>query len=390
MGTTNYNFTYLEPNNQINLVGDTTTFLDEIDETIKSVNDTLESEIQAIRLPKKYIFIGDSYAVDATTGSSWITNIVNIMGLTADDYYRNQAGGAGFTVNNYPRFQALLQNVAVADKTQITDIVVCGGYNEFVHGNISAIAECIGDFMNYAKANYPNATVRIGHAGWTMQNTNILSMNASCAEYAKCGRYGAVYMDGLNNVLRSRNDFNSDLIHPTAQGNDAIARYVADCLVSGSCHVIRNIDTGFEVLPGITNFMPERNFMSVFQNDNIMQVFMPTGGFSNSAKWGVDDTQWRNVDIDFGTFNGECLMPSISTGKSPTIPVQGFCSIGNNRLLPITMDVYPVYDNGTIYMRATARVYDESISDWATGAISAIMITHPLYAGYTINSNMVG
>lgn len=41
MGTTNYNFTYLEPNNPIDLVGDTTTFLDEIDTTIKTVYDNI-------------------------------------------------------------------------------------------------------------------------------------------------------------------------------------------------------------------------------------------------------------------------------------------------------------------------------------------------------------
>lgn len=38
MGTVNYNFTYLEPDNQINLVGDTTTFLNQIDATIKSID----------------------------------------------------------------------------------------------------------------------------------------------------------------------------------------------------------------------------------------------------------------------------------------------------------------------------------------------------------------
>lgn len=37
MGTQNYNFTYLEPDSDINLVGDTTTFLDEIDSTIHNV-----------------------------------------------------------------------------------------------------------------------------------------------------------------------------------------------------------------------------------------------------------------------------------------------------------------------------------------------------------------
>lgn len=41
MGTSNYGFTYLVGTNKIDLVGDTTTFLDEIDSTIKGVADEI-------------------------------------------------------------------------------------------------------------------------------------------------------------------------------------------------------------------------------------------------------------------------------------------------------------------------------------------------------------
>lgn len=84
MGTTNYDFTYLEPNNPIDLVGDTTTFLDEIDATIKDVADNvpqfdptqLESEIADLNADVVLLQSADnSMSNDITNLQNSVTNI---------------------------------------------------------------------------------------------------------------------------------------------------------------------------------------------------------------------------------------------------------------------------------------------------------------------------
>lgn len=109
---------------------------------------------------KKYIIIGDSYATVLECGeNNWANTLALILG-TERCTIKSQ-GGAGFSVTGNS-FLDLLKTVTA--NNEITDIIACGGANDFtytIENNINSIK----DFCTYALQNFPNAIVHIGMIG---------------------------------------------------------------------------------------------------------------------------------------------------------------------------------------------------------------------------------
>ena len=95
---------------------------------------------------KKYIFIGDSYCEGWTPDGnveSWAVNLKRKLGLTDANCKIAYHGGYGFASVSQS-FSSILKNSLTAD-SDVTDIVVCGGYND-LSGNYQAIFEGVRNF----------------------------------------------------------------------------------------------------------------------------------------------------------------------------------------------------------------------------------------------------
>ena len=96
----------------------------------------LNDDIQALK-NRKYIFIGDSYA-SGEIGSSWIDDTIDVLG--SDICYKAAKSGAGFTITNNTFLQlitTLSSTLSGEVKSEITDIIVGGGYNDAVYSTAS-------------------------------------------------------------------------------------------------------------------------------------------------------------------------------------------------------------------------------------------------------------
>lgn len=177
----------------------------------------------------KTILIGDSYAgEESSIGSSWSTIFQQITGKSC---IVSAKGGAGFTVSGYPTFQNLLSNVANGNAdTKI--IIVMGGFNEHAHGNVDNIQSSISSFMTYCKNTFPYATVFIGMCSATLSDYSMYNTLIGYKDGAALN--GAVYIDGIENVLKGSRYFNSDNIHPNKDGNTAIAGFLSSKIFGGS------------------------------------------------------------------------------------------------------------------------------------------------------------
>lgn len=208
------------------------------DETISKVA-TIENTVEHLS-DKKYIFIGDSYnTTDTPTGGvpivPWSLKVRDYMGLTDGvDCFRSGVSGAGWVHNTDHTFLKQLQALSISDKASVTDIVVCGGINDWTEDD-GDVYNAIQAFSAYVATNYPNAMIHVGMISWAKQDnareylrrvvayynstanqfTNIKSISNACTFFHNYGHYQP---DG----------------HPNANGSTEIGLQIANYLKGGS------------------------------------------------------------------------------------------------------------------------------------------------------------
>ena len=252
-----------------------------INDNINSINeeiDNLDTKLSELKnnvsnlKNRKFIFIGDSYG-SGEIGSSWITNVISYLGLTinnnAFDYSKN---ASGFTISNNTFEMCLdraIQNIT--NKDEITDIIVCGGYND---GAISSSSEdeivtAISSFVTKMKTNFVNATLTLGEIGWTRNYSKLPSLRKAIFAYRRVSEFGQKYITNIEYSMHNYSFFASDDIHPTAEGNKAIARNVVSGILTGVCDVQYRIvanETFLKPVSGGFSSMDNNVFITTVNN----------------------------------------------------------------------------------------------------------------------------
>ena len=200
-----------------------------------------EDKIKIVRVENdenlQGILIGDSYGygwnpdTDSSINNSW----TNLVSSHFDNHFMSiSKGGAGFRNNN--SFTDLLEENTqnLTNKEDIRNIVVVGGYNDN-WSNSEEIKQGITNFVNKAKALFPNAKISIGMAGASNKNAEIQQRidNVVSPTYQEAAKENNVYY--IRNVqysLKLGDDsfFFSDGIHPNEKGQAEIAQYVINHL----------------------------------------------------------------------------------------------------------------------------------------------------------------
>ena len=207
----------------------------------------LESEIDSVKKlvqDKYYIFQGDSYAGE---NGEWTALLPQIMGLSKDKYTIIADGGDGFSTKGLP--QNFFWNTLVAqadkvpDKNAVTDVVVCGGRNDYYANSGDSIKTGMSTYYDTMHSLFPKAKLHIGFIGWDANTTEVsankeLWLSNACAAYIEwCGSNGVHYLSGVEYALHNFDFFKEDGKHPNASGSRVIASAVFQALVYGSADV---------------------------------------------------------------------------------------------------------------------------------------------------------
>lgn len=205
--------------------------------SISTINENLTNLSNLVK-NRRFIVIGDSYC-DGT--NSWIKSMQNYLGKNDTDYVKSYMGGAGFAhkggAAEAKNFLELLQGVSATNPDTITDIVVCGGANNYPEDTDTILNGTGGiqEFVNYAKSTYPNATVHIGFIGVNLNNND--NMPRAINAYKQCTKFGAKYLNNVEFILPSYTLLQSDFIHPNEQGDYQLGVYITNAVLTGSCDV---------------------------------------------------------------------------------------------------------------------------------------------------------
>lgn len=215
-----------------------------VDEAVKTGLSTARSYTDRSRrtfdFNGKTICIGDSYGEGFNPDGNvtgWPTLLKGYLSLTDDNFFSNSLGGSGF-VNN-TTFATLLNQTSNHFKNEeVTNIIVCGGFND-MNVTENSIINAINNFKKSANILYPNAQIFVGFIG----NSTTMSTRGSlilprAAYNSGCGYNGITYLSGVENALHADLMFGSDGIHPNTWGEESIAKAISNAILNGYGSVI--------------------------------------------------------------------------------------------------------------------------------------------------------
>ena len=213
---------------------------------LSNINNSL---LQTYSLKNRHIIcIGDSYLTGSTNGQQYATDgwadyLINDFNLT--ESYKFGDGGSGFVVtgHNGKNFITLItDNLSqIADKTKITDIICCGGYNDRTV-NLQVLINAINQFINTCKTNFPNANIYIGCVGTNKEISENgrqirgAILNTSLNAFQQCNQFGAFYLNGVQNTLKVNELISNDNYHPTPAGYKILAHDIAQAWITGKVY----------------------------------------------------------------------------------------------------------------------------------------------------------
>ena len=207
--------------------------MNQAESNINSINTSLNRIIN-----KKYIIVGDSYAEGYTPDGNvtgWAELLKNLLGLNSTNCTIVYRGGCGFTPTNNT-YTDLIN--ALSNDSNVTDIIVAGGYNDKNASYESILAGSLA-FKTACNKKFPNATIYLGFIGFT--NTNERYSFNECRNFyvSMASQHGYNYLNNVEYSLRNTYDaFASDNYHPNATGQSKLARMIYEAYKTGSANVV--------------------------------------------------------------------------------------------------------------------------------------------------------
>lgn len=285
---------------------------------------TLDAKIDQVKdesIPniedRYFLFMGDSY--DRVTENGWSVLTASYMGVT--NYERRSAGGRGFAPSSPSNSwkQYLIDN-PVDNPNSVTDIVICGGTNDYVSSD-SAITTGMQEFKSYVESIYPNLKrVYCGWIGWSHNLTHRPIFIEKALVYKRIAiKQGWHFLNGCDNILKNValiDDNGTDYAHPTSTGCEALAVGIADAVKTG-CYNTRSTRT--------TTFVPSSDY--IFSNNFTMRETLVDGNITMS--WAdfrlnfiqaasVSEFEIAHLSTPLNTSMGGALIPcnvvNINTG----------------------------------------------------------------------------
>lgn len=217
------------------LIADYTVTLAEIQNRVTALENAVAPLTAEYNLEhnRKILFVGDSYS----STSYWTHKTGLLFGLVQNvSYFVNAVGGESFTTgvdNNGYLYE--LQQFDADDNVpndEITDIIICGGAND-AYGDNPDIDSHMQDFMLFARAHFPNATIYLGFIGAIINGGSQVGprtqakLRYACYAYSTITKYGGRFLAGMEYVLHKLPGMlDSGGLHPTMSAGDNLARAI--------------------------------------------------------------------------------------------------------------------------------------------------------------------
>lgn len=294
------------------------------------------------------ILLSDSYGTQST---NWIQIVKNKLGELYSNIISNAKEGAGFRqADNNPTtlLNGLLSGMSDDEKNDVTLVVLCMGANDI--GYAGRVADGMSRFCNTVRSNLKNAEIMVGAVGaicfnnrtgnWASKtNANMVDMIDQYMKSAQSN--GAYFMPYSFCTMRCSEYFNSDGVHPNADGANSIANMViANILGTYSTeNNVKNEDINLDSDTSV--FRYEEGISSGGMHLYVTILNGLTFLSCNNSMFNFETPitgALRNKDVKLGTLS----LPSIYGNNGvnfPCLTAPGYLSDGSARI-PATMQLY--------------------------------------------------
>ena len=190
---------------------------------------------------KKMLLIGDSYCINVNTNPTPGWTDGNGFGKLMCSYYNmtlNNYSVAGIGFGNYNtsvNYLSQLQKAisAISDKDNYALVLFAGGANDGDQSS-SVIYDRIKQCYTLAKTNFKKAKIYTAFIGWSRNGGTFSYFNRARRYWTDaCALTGMPMLHGTEWALHHWDRVGSDNLHPSADGQKWITRYIMSALNNG-------------------------------------------------------------------------------------------------------------------------------------------------------------
>ena len=319
---------------------------------------------------RKVIVIGDSYGVP---NDSWVDKIKDMGGFDDNSFNKNCKNGVGFAKEvNGESFITLLTTGITLNPLDVTDIIVCGGWNDYEQTSANII-NAIHNFIETANTNYPNANIYIGFIGWfSSQISNISesfpfnNLNKVRNAYQQGCNYGdkTKYLNNVEYSLHNQADIDTTThYHPNSNGQVKIADNVFRAWMSGYTNVNSNLEevtSTFTPAEGLSISNTSRLWSMIRNQTSVLKSSYTSGSSFRVVFDGLTPQNLGDNNILLGEITGGYLM---GRGSTVVCTASTFVQTADGEFYKTPTMLYLL--RGKLYWRP--RVLNQSSTNWLTG-----------------------
>ena len=194
--------------------------------------------------PTRIITLADSYGGKPTAATSWQAYLHNYYpDAVFYDFWEGSAGIYHIGSNGHNAETLLSSNASsIPTHSTISDIVIAMGINDY-NDTLSYVDAAYDSLISYIKSEFPNARVHFAFQGnnTTLSGTNRAKVvNCVKLQQEKCTANNCVFMDGIQYIMHNLYNVDSDNVHPTLAGSQAIAKGIACAMRTGHYDYVYN------------------------------------------------------------------------------------------------------------------------------------------------------
>lgn len=259
---------------------------------------------------REILIIGDSW----TAGNSWAVSMQNMLSLrNAGNITISAAGGHGFAAGDF------LDLLNAAPSKKYTHIIVAG-YATDQSQNILNVRAGAQNFYARAKALYPDADIcylMLSHKKYTVEDIDNLEYIMTLDGY-KTVRADRILGDGSL--------YQEDNVHPTADGQNRIYRYLVNWFLGGRvlkwCGILSSTYFNTILTEDFIIMRPTSSLASVINNtfiSNLAQIASPNGFnyiLAANQGWLVQINSDYKPTILFSNNNNDKFNIGVSAGSA--------------------------------------------------------------------------
>lgn len=261
------------------------------EENIEALENDIEnlSIINDNFINRKFLLLADSYGMRETSKPTW----TELFTSRYTNSRHKSVSSRGFAVSNNSFLMGITDfnnELSEVEKKSITDIVVCGGWNDSrwltEGGTDNELQSKIFEFVDYCNDHFPNATPWIGFIGWqthdkTQEGTNLSDLIRTEKIYNYTAYKNLKILNGVSDIMKDSNNMDVTYFHPNPTGSIQLFFGISRALYGGyTYHALHSDPNTFVFDNGVSGTVT--NF-DVSISGGIAKISMLLTGVTSTA-----------------------------------------------------------------------------------------------------------